>query len=52
MLNVFSPCVYSYFHHQLFELYEYKVEGSGYGFNQKRGPAETDLQFFIKFDMF
>ena len=50
----FSPCVYSYFHRQLsdnfissqkmqtFGLYEYKVEGSGCGFNQKRGRAETD----------
>ena len=25
-----------------FGLYEYKVEGSGCGFNQKRGVAETD----------
>ena len=25
-----------------FGLYEYKVEGSGCGFNQKRGLAETD----------
>ena len=25
-----------------FGLYEYKVEGSGYGFNQNRGLAETD----------
>ena len=24
-------------------LYEYKVEGSGCGFNKKRGLAETDL---------
>ena len=44
----FSPCVYSYFHLQLsdkfilsqkmptFGLYEYKVEGSGCGFNQNR----------------
>ena len=51
----FSPCVYSYFHQQLsnkfilsqkmpmFGLYEYKVEVSGCGFNQKRGLAETDL---------
>ena len=41
----FSPCVYSYFYRQLsdnfiltqkkptFGLYEYKVEGSGCGFN-------------------
>ena len=26
-----------------FGLYEYKVEGSGCGFNKKRGVAETDL---------
>ena len=50
----FSPCVYSYFHQQLsdnfissqkmptFGLYEYKVDGSGCGFNQQRGLAETD----------
>ena len=50
----FSSCVYSYFHRQLsdnfilsqkmptFGLYEYKVEGSGCGFNRKRGLAETD----------
>ena len=50
----FSPCVYSFFHRQLsdnfilsqklpmFGLYEYKVEGSGCGFNRKRGLAETD----------
>ena len=50
----FSPCVYSYFHRQLsdnfilsqkmptFGLYVYKVEGSGCGFSQKRGLAETD----------
>ena len=50
----FSCCVYSYFHRQLsdnfilsqkmptFGLYEYKVEGSGCGFNRKRGLAETD----------
>ena len=50
----FSPCVYWCFHRQLsrqiyfitkmptFGLYEYKVEGSGCGFNQKRGLAETD----------
>ena len=50
----FSSCVYSYFHRQLsddfilsqkmatFGLYEYKGEGSGCGFNQKRGLAETD----------
>ena len=50
----FSSCVYSYFHRQLsdniilsqkmptFGLYEYKIEGSGCGFNQKRGLAETD----------
>ena len=25
-----------------FGLYEYKVQGSGCGFNQKRGVAETD----------
>ena len=25
-----------------FRLYEYKVEGSGCGFNRKRGLAETD----------
>ena len=25
-----------------FGLYEYKVEGSGCGFNRKRGLAETD----------
>ena len=49
-----SPCVYSYFHRQLsdnfilsqkiltFGLYEYKEEGSGCGFNRKRGLAETD----------
>ena len=35
-----------------FGLYEYKVEGSGYGFNQKRGLAETGSLFIIKFDMF
>ena len=50
----FSPCVYSYFHRRLsdnfilsqkmstFGLYEYKVEGSGCGFNRKRGLGETD----------
>ena len=50
----FSPCVYSYFHRQLSDNFilsqknanvwvdEYKVEGSGRGFNQKRGLAETD----------
>ena len=50
----FSSCVYSYFHPQLsdnfilsqkmptFGLYEYKVEGLGFGFNQKLGLAETD----------
>ena len=50
----FSPYVYSYFHPQLshnfnfitkmttFGLYEYKVEGSGCGFDPKRGLAETD----------
>ena len=26
-----------------FGLYEYKVEGSGFGINRKRGLAETDL---------
>ena len=26
-----------------FGLYEYKIEGSGSGFNQKRGLTETDL---------
>ena len=35
-----------------FGLYEYKVEGSGCGFYRKRGIAETDLYFIIKFDMF
>ena len=49
--KMFSPCVYmySYFHRQLsdnfilsqkmqtFGLYEYKKEGSDYGFNRKRG---------------
>ena len=56
----FSPCVYSYFHRQLcfitkmptFGLYEYKVEGSDCGFNQKRGLTETESLFIIKFDMF
>ena len=49
----FWPRVYSHFHRQLsatlsitkmptFGLYEYKVEGSGCGFNRKRGLAETD----------
>ena len=50
----FLPCVYSYFHRELsdnfilyqkmptFGLYEYKVEGSGCGFNRKWGLAETD----------
>ena len=50
----FLSCVYSYFHWQLshnfllsqkmpsFGLYEYKIEGLGYGFNLKRGLAETD----------
>ena len=50
----FLPCLYSYFHRQLsnnfilsqkmpmFGLYEYKAEGSGCGFNQKQGLAETD----------
>ena len=55
MLNVFSPFVYSHFYRQLsdnfilfitkitmFGLYEYKVEGSGRGFNQNRGLDETD----------
>ena len=36
----------------MFGLYEYKVEGSGYGFNRKRGLAETDSLFIITFDMF
>ena len=31
-----------------FGLFEYKVEGSGCGFNQKRGLAETDSLFIIK----
>ena len=35
-----------------FGLYEYKVEGSGCGFNRKRGLAETDSYFVITFDMF
>ena len=35
-----------------FGLYEYKVEGSGCGFNRKLSLAETDLLFIIKFDMF
>ena len=35
-----------------FGLYGYKVEGSGCVFNRKRGLAETDSYFFIKFDMF
>ena len=35
-----------------FGLYEYKVEGSGCGFNRKPDLAETDLKFIIKFDMF
>ena len=35
-----------------FGLYEYKVEGSGCGFNQKRGLTETDSLFVIKFDKF
>ena len=51
----FSPNVYSYFHRQLshkfilsqkmpkFGFYEHEVEGSGCGFNRKRGLAETDL---------
>ena len=32
------------FYHKMptFGLYEYKVEGSGCGFNRKRGLAETD----------
>ena len=62
-VKYFSPCVYSYlidnyptplFYHKLpkFVLYEYKVEGSGRGFNRKRGLAETDSYFIIKFDMF
>ena len=50
----FLPSVYLYFHRQLsgnfilstkmptFGLYEYKVEGSGCGFNLKWGLAETD----------
>ena len=50
-----SSCVYSYFHRQLsykfisskkmptFGLYEYKVEGSGCGFNRKQGLTETGL---------
>ena len=49
----FSPCIYSYFHRLLsdnlilsqkmptFGLHEFKIEGSGCGFNQKRGLAET-----------
>ena len=60
MLNVFSPCVYSYFHRQLsdnfilskittFGLYEYKVERSGCGFNRNRDLAETDSCFFITY---
>ena len=35
-----------------FGLYEYKVEGSGCGFNGKWGLAETDSLFIIKIDMF
>ena len=35
-----------------FGLYEYKVEGPGCGFNQKRDPAETASYFIIKCDMF
>ena len=35
-----------------FGLYEYKIEGSGCGFNRKRGLTETDSIFIIKFDMF
>ena len=35
-----------------FGLYEYKVEGSGCGFNRNRGLAETDSKFIIRFGMF
>ena len=35
-----------------FGLYEYKVEGSGCGFNGKQCLAETDSLLIKKFDMF
>ena len=34
-----------YFKMQTIGLYEYKVVGSGCGFNRKRGLAETDIYF-------
>ena len=42
------------FYHKMptFELYEYKVEGSGCGFNRKQDLAETYLKFIKKIDTF
>ena len=36
----------------MFGLYEYKVEGSGCGFNRNRDFAETDSEFITRFGMF
>ena len=46
------PTTLLYHKHAKVRLYEYKEEGSGSGFNQKKDLTETDSQFIIKFDMF
>ena len=63
MLNVFCheythifidnyPTTLFYHKMPMFGLNDYTAEGSGRGLNRKRGLAETNSYFIIKFDMF